>query len=144
VASARVIHRFQVATSVTGSRRVVQVHLYDDVDDMRAATQAQLPSPHGHGGAYATCTSFGTPVPAPKHGHTVAVIRLWTGQLTVQTIAHEVSHAALHIYMMDKIRRHSRAWPHIHVANEPLAYMTGNLTSDVISRLQGAGFSVVP
>lgn len=138
------IHRFQVATSVTGFRRVVQVHLYDDVEKMRAATCAQLPSPGGHAEAYGTCTSFGTRVPAPEHAHTVAVIRLWTGQLTVQTIAHEVSHAALHIYMMDKIRRHSRAWPHIHVANEPLAYMVGNMTSDVVDRLQKAGFSVTP
>jgi len=139
-----VIDHFSVGTSHTGARRFVQVHLYDDVDKLRAAAHKQLPTSHEYAAATATCTSFGTPVPAPKHGHTVAVIRLWTGQLNVRTIAHGVAHAAMHIYMMDAIRRHSRAWPHIHVANESVAYLVGDLSSDIIARLQGAGHQVTP
>lgn len=138
------ILRFPVATRATGARRVVQVHLYDDVDELRAATNAQLPAAGTNADAAATCTSFGTMVPAPRHGHTVAVIRLWVGQLTVRTIAHEVTHAAMHIYMMDRVRLYSRAWSHVHVSNEPVAYMVGDLSSDIIARLQLAGHSPTP
>lgn len=131
--------RFQVATRVTGCRRVVQVHVYEDLEELRAATQRQWTTSVGHSTAGATCTSFDSVLPAPKHGHTVAVIRLWTEQLDTRTIAHEVTHAAMHIYFLDRLKQFSRAHPHMHIGNEDVAYMVGDMTSDVVQHLYRIG-----
>ncbi|MDR6794383.1 hypothetical protein J2X12_002880 [Pseudarthrobacter oxydans] len=131
--------RFQVATRATGFRRVVQVHVYEDLDELRAATQRQWTTSEGHSDAAATCTSFDSLLPAPEHSHTVAVIRLWTGQLTTRTVAHEVTHAAMHIYFLDRLRQYAQARRHLHIGNEEIAYMVGDMSSDVIERLYRLG-----
>jgi hypothetical protein len=63
-------------------------------------------------------------------------MRLWTGQLTTRTIAHESLHAAALIAFMDALPGwDSRARTLLIGDNEPLAYAVGDITSEVVRNL---------
>lgn len=137
------VARFRVATRASGRRRQVYVHVYDDQQQMaRAHTEArgrEYDPADDIGGGMATQTSAGFSWPAPDPGP-VLVIRLWTGQLTTSTVAHEATHAGAVIYFLDVMPGwDSRARGILLGNHEPLAYAVGDITSDIIAGLYRHG-----
>lgn len=133
------VARFRVATRASGRRRQVYVHVYDDQEQMaRAHTEArerEYDPAEDIGGGMATQTSSGFSWPSPDPGP-VLVIRLWTGQLTTRTIAHEATHAGAVIYFLDAMPGwDSRARGILLGDNEPMAYAVGDITSEIIAGL---------
>lgn len=133
------VARFRVATRASGRRRQVYIHVYDDQQQMaRAHTEArgrQYDPADDIGGGMATQTSSGFSWPSPDPGP-VLVIRLWTGQLTTRTIAHEATHAAAVIYFLDVMAGwDSRARGILLGNHEPMAYAVGDITADIIAAL---------
>ncbi|RBO73522.1 hypothetical protein [Microbacterium sp. H6] len=128
--------RFRVATRASGVRRQVWVHVYDDREEMARAHQKH----RGHeyrtendiaGGVVHDGFRWPKPDPTP-----LVVMRLWTGQLTTRTVAHESTHAAAAFYFMDCVPGwDSRARTFLLGNHEPLAYLIGDLTSEVIAAL---------
>lgn len=129
--------RFRVATKATGVRRQVFVHVYDDREVLaRAHTQARdrayNPENTIAGGVV---VQQGYRWPLPEYGP-IIVMRLWTGQLTTRTIAHESTHAATTLYFMDCVPGwDSRARSVLIGDDEPLAYLIGDITAEVVSKL---------
>jgi hypothetical protein len=133
------VARFRVATRASGRRRQVQVHVYDDRAQMAQAhmeARGREYDPTADiGGGMATQTTSGFSWPAPDPGP-VLVVRLWTGQLTTRTIAHEATHAAAVIYFLDSMAGwDSRARGILLGNHEPMAYAVGDITSDIIAAL---------
>lgn len=141
------IARFQVASTNDGLRRTVIVHVYETTALMQAASNAYEP---GMGdGAWATTSGFGfrfKPDEPPKATFgPVSIVRLSLEQLTVRTLSHEMTHAAMHTYWtMGLARAGSKAVAHMHAANEPVAYLVGDWTADAIVKLQRLGIEVTP
>lgn len=59
--------------------------------------------------------------------------------LTGTLIAHEATHAALHLYSIDSYRGHARASAHLHIGNELIPYLVGDLFSAILQRLDLGG-----
>ena len=131
------IHRFRVASKASGTRRQVFVHIYDDREQLarrhtEARNMAYDPNADIAGGVV---TQQGYRWPSPEVTP-IIVMRLWTGQLTTKTVAHEAVHAAAPIYFMDGIPGwDSRARAHLIGDHEMLAYLVGDITSEVIRNL---------
>lgn len=90
-------------------------------------------------GGMATQTTHGFHWPRPDPGP-VLVIRLWTGQLTTRTIAHEATHAAAVIFFLDHMAGwDSRARRVLLGDNEALCYAVGDITADIIQQLYKRG-----
>lgn len=131
------IGRFRIASRASGVRRQIFVHVYDDREEMaRAHTEARnMPYDPDADIAGGVVTQQGYPWPAPEVTP-IIVMRLWTGQLTTKTVAHESVHAAAPIFFMDGIPGwHSRARAHLIGDHEMLAYLVGDFTSEVIRNL---------
>jgi hypothetical protein len=132
-----VIERFRVATRASGTRRQIFIHVYDDREELaREHTKARNmeydPNADIAGGVV---TQQGYPWPKPDYTP-IIVMRLWTGQLTTKTVAHEAVHAAAPLYFMDGIPGwHSRARAHLIGDHEMLAYLVGDIASEVIRNL---------
>lgn len=131
------IHRFRVATRATGIRRQVFVHIYDDLEELKrehckARDQPYSPDDDIAGGVV-TQQGFRWPQPEVTP---IIVMRLWTGQLTTKTVAHEAVHAAAPIYFMDGVPGwHSRARSVLIGDHEMLAYLVGDISSEVVRHL---------
>lgn len=131
------VARTRVATRATGIRRQVFVHVYDDKAQMaRAHTEAR-------GGVYrpeddiagGVAIQQGFPWPRPECTP-IVVMRLWTGQLTTRTIAHEATHAAAAFFFMDSVPGwDSRARSLLLGDHEPLAYLVGDIAAEVVAEL---------
>lgn len=136
------IGRFRVATTATGRRRQVYVHLYDDQEELgrRHAEARQVEySPDTAGGV---SIRGGWRWPAPDQ-QPLIVMRLWTEQLTVRTVSHEALHAAALLCFMDVMPGwDSRQRALLLGDNEPLAYTVGDLTAEVTKGLHHLGFGV--
>jgi hypothetical protein len=131
------IERFRVATRATGIRRQVFVHIYEDRDELaRRHTEARnMPYDPEADIAGGVVTQQGFHWPTPDYTP-IIVMRLWTGQLTTKTVAHEAVHAAAPLYFMDGIPGwHSRARAALIGDHEMLAYLVGDITSEVIRNL---------
>lgn len=135
------VARFRVATRATGIRRQVWVHVYDDREQLarahcKARDRAYDPDEDIAGGV---TLDQGYRWPAPEVTPCVTM-RLWTGQLTTRTIAHESLHAASIFYMMDSVPGwDSRARATFMGNDEPLAYLVGDITAEVITSLYRVG-----
>jgi hypothetical protein len=129
------IARFRVATRACGPRRTVHVHIYQDRERMARQHCKDRGRPYDdsvHGGV-AIRGGWHWPHPDPQPP---IVMRLWTGQLTTRTIAHEALHAAAFIALMDALPGwDSRARTLLIGDNEPLAYAVGDITSEVVRNL---------
>lgn len=131
------IERFRVATRASGIRRQVFVHIYDDREELarehcKARERPYDPAADIAGGVV---IQQGFPWPSPVYTP-IIVMRLWTGQLTTKTVAHEAVHAAAALYFMDGIPGwHSRARAHLIGDHEMLAYLVGDITSEVVRNL---------
>ena len=127
--------RFRVATRATGHRRQVWVHVYDDRDELcrqHAKDRHHPYDPDVHGGVVSR-GDYHWPEPDPGP---VVIMRLWTGQLTTKTVAHESVHAAAMFVFMDVMKGwNSRARPLLLDNNEELAYAVGDIASETIRNL---------
>jgi len=138
--------RFRVATTATGIRRQVFVHIYQHQHEMAEAVKnarGEEP-PHGVtiGGALDIQQSYQWPQPEQAP---IVVMRLWIGQLTAHIVAHEATHAAAAFYFMDCVRSwDSRARHHLRGDHEPLAYLVGDITSEVNDGLHRLGLLLQP
>lgn len=128
--------RFRVATRASGIRRQVWVHVYDDREEMARAHQKHRQHEYVPGSDIAGGVAYGG-FPWPRPDRTpIVVMRLWTGQLTTRTVTHESTHAASAFFFMDCVAGwDSRARTYLIGNHEPLAYMIGDLTSEVIAGL---------
>lgn len=133
--------RFQCSTTASGRRRTVQVHVYDDVERMRRAASQWRAKPDSHYDRAEGVTHCverrryepdGTVVIHPSAG----IIRLWTGRLTTEVVAHEAAHMACGIYRMD----HNGNDPNEDMEDEEvLCYLVGELTRGIVNGLYRHG-----
>lgn len=136
------IDRFRVATRATGYRREVYVHLYDDREELARAHAADRRKPYNPendtAGAVASLTR-GYHWPHPS-GEIWLVMRLWTGQLTTRTIAHEATHAAACMVLFDSMSGwDARLRTFLNGDNEPMAYAVGDIAAEVTAQLYQRG-----
>lgn len=129
--------RTRVATRATGIRRQVFLHVYDDREQMaKAHTKArgmEYDPADDIAGGVAIQQGFRWPQPDPAP---IVVMRLWTGQLTTRTIAHEATHAAAAFYFMDSTAGwNTRARTVFMGDHEPLAYLVGDIAAEVVKEL---------
>lgn len=126
--------RFRVASSALGEREVVYVHVYDTLDQMRAA-----------GAAFNGLSHDDDPVGLTQawtddQDRTVAVIvRLARGHLDAIVTSHEMHHAATALYgahVGDRISRRA----HLNHWNEDFAHLYSDLYGAMIQRLREAGY----
>ena len=120
--------RFRVASSALGEREVVHVHVYPDLEAMRAAGEAwhpDVPDQSGALGITQACTD--------EDGRaTLVVVRLAEGWLTPEIVAHEMHHAATALYgahVGDRISRRAHLTHH----NEPMAHLFSDLFARVVA-----------
>lgn len=132
-----IVARFRVATRATGHRREVEVLVYDDREQMARAhcdhrgIEYQPDDDIGGGLAFRGGWWWPTPDPYP-----IVVMRLWTGQLSNRTVAHEATHAASLFFFTDYVKGwESRARSYLMGDHEPLAYAIGDITSEVVRML---------
>lgn len=129
------IARFRVATRACGPRRVVHVHVYDDQERLARQHARDRGIPHDPDTAGGVTIRGGWYWPHPDPQPPI-VMRLWTGQLTTRTIAHEALHAAAFIALMDALPGwDSRARTLLIGDNEPLAYAVGDIAAEVVRNL---------
>lgn len=130
--------RWVVTTHVTGTPRAVEVRLYDDLNHMRGASTRHSikvgEDTHDFSGAVATCQSFIRehiqPDGSSKLDPITSIIRLVVNEVSTLIIAHEVAHAAQHIYGLD----YNDGQPveeHMHGGNEDFAHLYGELFAAV-------------
>lgn len=136
------IDRFKVATRATGMRREVYVHIYDDRQELAKAHARDRGRPwladSDVAGGVATLTK-GYHWPRPD-GEIWTVMRLWAGQLTGRTIAHEAVHAGCCMVMYDSLPGwDSRLRTFLNGDNEVLAYAVGDIASEVTRMLYRRG-----
>ena len=137
------VARFRVATRATGIRRQIWVHVYDDQQQLMRAHagsrgKAYDPEQNILGAVSYASGGGGWKWPTPDPGP-VIIMRLWTEDLTTNTIAHESTHAAAVFYFADSIPGwDSRARTHLLGNHEPLAYLVGDFTAEVVRRLYRA------
>ena len=130
--------RFRVATRASGIRRQVWVHVYENRAEMHQAHYRALEKPYNPDDDVAGGVVFtgGWRWPKPANGHPVVTMRLWTGQLTTRTIAHEATHAACALYAADVMPGwDSRQRALVLGDNEALAYLIGDISAEVIAGL---------
>lgn len=137
------IGHFRVATRASGVRRQVFVHVYDDQEDLARAHAKARGSEYDPDGDVAGGVSWTGDWywPRPPADRLIVVMRLWTGQLTTRTIAHEATHAAAALYFADSLRGwHSRARAVLAGDHEPLAYLIGDIAAEVTAGLYAHHF----
>ena len=121
------MRRVRVASSALGEREVVYVHVYDTLEEMRAAAEAwhpEVPSQDGAFGITQACLD--------EDGRaTVVVVRLAQGWLTPEIVAHEMHHAATALYGAHAGDRISRR-AHLNHHNEPMAHLFSDLYGNLV------------
>jgi hypothetical protein len=133
------VARWRVATRTTGMRRQVFVHVYDDRLQLARVHSEARKRPFNPDAAGGVAIQQGYRWPRPEVTP-IMVMRLWTGQLTAETIAHESVHCAAAFYFMDRISGwDSRIRTTMLGDHEPLAYCVGHLTELITSGLEHRG-----
>jgi hypothetical protein len=136
------IDRFRVATRASGMRREVYVHIYEDREELARAHAAARGRPYladqdVAGGVSTLTRGYHWPRPV---GEIWTVMRLWTGQLTTRTIAHEATHAAACFVMYDAMSGwDARLRTFLNGDNEPMAYAVGDIAAEVTAQLYRRG-----
>lgn len=141
------LEHFRVAHRFEGVRREVVVHLYDSVASLRqayarlsGAEDEELADAYLFALDYGYSEGIAEPTPGP-----LGVVMLQLDRLTVEVIAHEMTHAAMHQYF--SVTAESPALPAgevMHGASEATAYFVGAWTANAITELQRRGYEVVP
>lgn len=124
----------RVSSRATGERRILRVHLYDTLDEMRAAGEAYNGEPVPN--ALGLCQAR-----QDEHGNPFAVlIRISAEYLGTAMIAHELHHAATTIYRMDMVNEGDLASQHLTHWNEPMAHLHSDLLEGLMGRLYQLGY----
>jgi hypothetical protein len=130
-----IVARFRIASRATGIRRQVHVLVYDDREELARSHHRDRQRPYNDDTAGGVVIRQGFKWPQPDPGP-IVVMRLWTGQLTTRTIAHESTHAAAAFHFMDCVPGwDSRARAVLVGNHEPLAYLIGDFTAEVVRNL---------
>jgi hypothetical protein len=132
--------RFHLATEWTGRKHSFTVEVWPT----RVEMLAHLTEVHPDGnwaetneagetvaGAFINDHGFMSNA-APEH---LGTIYLNAEYLDINTTSHEIIHAALFAYECDLIGDYSRARVHMNGTNETVAYLIGNLFSDLVEQL---------
>lgn len=131
--------KWTITTELTGRVRKIDVMLYDTLGQMRAATH-RWNKVTGEDGrmdhSLAVCQSFSR-IRVYKNGSekelpNVLIVRFVRGHLSPEIVAHEVTHAASHLYGIDYLPMlgvSEVAKDHFQADNEDFAYIVGNLFS---------------
>ncbi|TFD27500.1 hypothetical protein [Cryobacterium cryoconiti] len=130
--------RFTISSRATGIRRTVVVFIYDTVEELKAAAFTF----NGFvcdDNAAAVTQGWGYHHGRPELLPVSAVVRMHHGMIDAEVVAHELAHAAMGIYMADRVCWHSRARAHFSLANEPFAYLLGQLVSMATYHLHRLG-----
>lgn len=130
--------RFTVTSRATGIARSALVHVYPSKAALLAASRA-FGAEVDEADTGAITHSFGYRWPASDDMRHMALIRLHLDQLDSNTIAHEATHAAMHIYFADCAGWESRARAHMTGGNELIAYLIGDLTGAIHFQLHKRG-----
>lgn len=139
---------FQVSTRHTGVLRVVKVRVYPDRKAFYAEYVRLMGKPleeltkdHPGQDIDGLCISRNGWVDRDPRAHQ-ATILLFEPTVTAAIIAHEVTHAAMHLYFVDRVRNSARAAAHMSIANEPVAYMVGDMFKTITNRLISEGIAL--
>jgi len=117
-------HVFTVTpNSPTGAEHTITIEVHPSREAMLEYLDAQFPE-----------DGWRTPNEAD-----LGTIYLCEDWLDVNTIAHEATHAAMHVYACDVLGIYSRAMRHIGGFNEDIAYLVGDLVGDVMTELYDLG-----
>ena len=130
--------------SPTGAEHTITIEVHPSREAMLEYLDAQFPED-----GWRTPNEAGT-LPAGgfrntggyEHNHApvdLGTIYLCEDWLDVNTIAHEATHAAMHVYACDVLGIYSRAMRHIGGFNEDIAYLVGDLVGDVMTELYDLG-----
>lgn len=147
------MHRFQVSTRRTGILRVVKVAVIDDRDTFLAEVDRVLAAaggdrehdvPEPSGWQVDACTIARADWSDRDPRSHQATILFWTPAIDVGKIAHEATHAAMHIYSIDGFRDHARASAHLHIGNEQVPYIVSDLSSSIMRRVLALGLDLKP
>ena len=129
-----------ITTDLTGRRRDVDVFLYDKLSHLRAAAtrHSKAWEPDFEPLVYATAVCHGfrgfriNPDGSEEERTDAAILRFARGHVTPVIVAHEVVHAAQHLYGLDCLTTDS-AKDHFTVDNERFAYLVGDLFNTVFN-----------
>lgn len=127
------MQRFRVASSALGERETVYVHVYDTLDEMRAAGLAF--NGNDQTGALGITQAW-----TDENGRTQAVVvRLARDHLGTEVSCHEMHHAATALYgahVGDRISRRA----HLNHWNEPMAHLYSDLYASLVRQLYAHGY----
>lgn len=139
---------FRISTRRTGIRRLIRVSIYAEHADFMTAYHRESRrrgladgTPDGYrveGACLPAFTTWEDRDPRPYQ----ARILLALEYATAATIAHEATHAALHLYSVDCYRDNARAGAHLHVGNEIIPYTVGDIFVAIAQRLLDAGHAL--
>jgi hypothetical protein len=136
--------RFQLTTRRTGLRRIVKVAIHDDpasmdVEYRRLSRRAELISdvPDAYV-VHGACFPRREWEDRDPRAHQVTIL-LNLEHVTATVIAHEATHAAMHLYSIDCYRDHARASVHLVGGNEIVPYLVGDIFSAITNRLLQTG-----
>lgn len=123
-----------VSTHASGRPRDVELHLYSSARSMRAAANrwaVEVGTGETFHNADGVCHGFDR-IRVDEDGYEhedelVCIIRLHEKRLRPDVVAHEVAHAAQHIYRLDLIDEDGAVSDHMHAGNEPFAWLMGEL-----------------
>jgi hypothetical protein len=134
----------RVSSRATGTREVVRVYIYDELEDLQlAAARFHGETEAGQwGDTLGVCQTY--TVQGMVDGEWVTkrqpiVVRLWRGRLDTRIVTHEMSHAACEVYGRT-LDSEALASDHLDNANEPLAHLHSDLTAQLVDRLYALGY----
>lgn len=136
---------FQVSTRWTGTKRVVKVRVYDDVESLRRDADRwskQRGGDRDNENVHGLCHKFertrvwedGSEESDPY----VAYIRLYKDGCRTGLVSHECTHAAVWIYQLGNDMKMDPMVDDID-KEEELCYLVGDLTSKVVNKLYEHG-----
>ncbi len=133
------VQKFQISTRETGRYRSIQVHVYDNVDDLRAAGE-RYRAKYGMGGKGTVSKAHGLtfthereyvyPSGAVRKHPDAGHIMLYLDGLRVGIISHEATHMAWSIYQQDV----QKTIPDME-REEKLCYLVGDITRQIVNKL---------
>lgn len=131
--------RWTISIHRTGRHRDVDVFLYDQLSHMRGAATKHSKDWEGNSGGFSNALAVthgfqliringdGTETEMPQ----AVIIRFARTHINPEIVAHEVAHAAQHLYGMDCIPDGDAAKDHFDAGNETFAHLAGDLFSAV-------------
>lgn len=128
------VWRWTLRTPVGDKMRVVEVRLYETLGSMRgAATRHSLrvgDTTTDFSTALGCCQGFTTADVSPTGtAEPRAIVRLVQDNISLVIVAHEMIHAAQHIYQADYVTKDALANDHMHAGNEDFAFLAGELVA---------------